>query len=385
MVFGNLPVVVLPPRLTVPVLRRLPAYSRVTVYRQGRYRRKMKYRLPSRNYRHIYYRQTELPSDLCLTVYRQTNTGNCRYRQDSTVNTGNHQKSTANTGYRQNSTANTGYRPKRTVSSLLYWMPRDVWRMFFYILYFLVKTFLGFHFGRTLYACVDVWTGSVAHLPPHAHHIMPSVVSRSMSGADSSVGGGSAATTSEEAGPAASSVPSAASPVPKKREVRSLPVCCVGAFFVFPVVVVCMRLLNLDVMEREVTYCPLVYGLFFCFSGGCCLHETAQSRCDEKRSRLPACEERTYPTTITKYRHFSCYRLPTRALPSKNEVPSTVKKLPSCCITAEILPAYFSLTVSVKAVTVRYRNTVYRRKITVVSYYHRHNYRHILVLPFPSR
>ena len=160
----------------------------------------MKYRLPSRNYRHIHYRQTELPSDLCSTVYRQINTGNCRYRQESTANTGYRQKSTANTGNRQKSTAKTGYRPKRTVStlfvsSLLYWMPRDRWRMFFYILYFLVKTFLWFHFGRTLYACVDVWTGSIAHLPPHAHRITPSVVSRSMSGADSSVGGGSAATT----------------------------------------------------------------------------------------------------------------------------------------------------------------------------------------------
>ena len=40
-----------------------------------------------------------------------------------------------------------------------------------------------------------------------------------MSGADSNVGSGSAATTSEEAGPAASSVPSAASTDPKKREV----------------------------------------------------------------------------------------------------------------------------------------------------------------------
>ena len=135
----------------------------------------MKHRLPSRNYRHIYYRQTELPSDLCLTVCRQISTGNCRY----------HQESTANTGYRQKSTANTGYRPKRTISSLLYWMPRDIWRMFFYIIYFLVRRFHGFPFGRTLYACVDVWTGSVVHLPPHAHHITPSVVSRSMSGADS--------------------------------------------------------------------------------------------------------------------------------------------------------------------------------------------------------
>ena len=68
------PSLFLPPRLTVPVFRRLPAYYRVTVYRQGHYRREMKYRLPSRNYRHIYYRQTELPSDLCLTVYRQINT-----------------------------------------------------------------------------------------------------------------------------------------------------------------------------------------------------------------------------------------------------------------------------------------------------------------------
>ena len=104
-----------PPRLTVPVFRGLPAYSRGTVYRQGRYRRKMKYRLPSRNYR-----QTQLPLDLCLTVYRQINTGNCRYRQEST----------ANTRYRQKSTANTEYPPKRTVSSFLYWMPRDMWRMF---------------------------------------------------------------------------------------------------------------------------------------------------------------------------------------------------------------------------------------------------------------
>ena len=94
------PSLFLPPRLTVPVFRRLPAYSRVTVYRQGRYRRKMKYRIPSRNYRHVYYRQTELPSDLCLTVYRPINTVNCRYRQESN--------------------ANTGYRPKRTVSNLLY-------------------------------------------------------------------------------------------------------------------------------------------------------------------------------------------------------------------------------------------------------------------------
>ena len=191
---------------------------------------------------------------------------------------------------------------------------------------------------------------------------------------------------------------------------------CVGNFFVFPVVVVCMRLLNPDVMKRKVV-CPLVaQAPFFCFSGGCCLHETAsptgdekkssllpacvgffffcsgcclheiaQSRCDEKRSSLPACEARTYSTTIAKYRHFSCYRLPPRALPPKNETPSTVKNIPSCCITAEILPAYFSFIVSVKAVTVTYRTTVYRRKITVVSYHHRHNYRHILVLPFPSR
>ena len=78
----------MPPRLTVLVFRRLPAYSRVTVYRQGRYRRKLKYRLPSKNCRHIYYRQTELPSGLCLTVYRQIKTGNCRYRQESTANTG---------------------------------------------------------------------------------------------------------------------------------------------------------------------------------------------------------------------------------------------------------------------------------------------------------
>ena len=43
--------------------------------------------------------------------------------------------------YRQESTVNTGYRPKRTVSSLLYWMQRDMWRMFLKILYFLVRRF----------------------------------------------------------------------------------------------------------------------------------------------------------------------------------------------------------------------------------------------------
>ena len=46
-----------------------------------------------------------------------------------------------------------------------------------------------------------------------------------------------------------------------------------------------MRLLNPDVMKREVA-CPLVVylGAFFCFSGVVvvCI-ETAQSRCDEKR------------------------------------------------------------------------------------------------------
>ena len=89
----NYPSLFLPPCLTVPAFRRLPAYSRVTVYRQGRCRRKMKYCLPSSNYRHVSYRQTELPSDLCLTAYRQINTGNCRYRRESTPNTGYRQKS----------------------------------------------------------------------------------------------------------------------------------------------------------------------------------------------------------------------------------------------------------------------------------------------------
>ena len=84
-------------------------------------------KLPS----HLLPRQTELPSDLCLTVYRQIHTGNyCRYRREST----------ATIGY-QKSNATTGYRPKRTVSSLLYWVPRDMWRMFFYILYFVVRRF----------------------------------------------------------------------------------------------------------------------------------------------------------------------------------------------------------------------------------------------------
>ena len=89
--------------------------------------------------------------------------------------------------------------------------------MFFYVLYFLVRRFQWFPLGRTLYACVDEW--SVAHLPPHAHRITPRVVSRSMSGVDRSVGGGSAAITSEEAGPAASSVPSGASPDPSSAPV----------------------------------------------------------------------------------------------------------------------------------------------------------------------
>ena len=156
----------------------------------------------------------------------------------------------------------------------------------------------------------------------------------------------------------------------------SLPACVGDFFFCFPGGC-CLHETaqsRCDQKRSIVAYLPACVGtFFFCFSSGCCLHETAQSRCDGKRSSLPACEARTYPTTIANYRHFSCYRLPPRALPPKNEIPSTVKKLPSCCIAAEILPAYFSFTVSVKAITVRYRNTVFRRKITVVSYYHRHN------------
>ena len=328
------PPLFLPPHLTVPVFRRLPAYSRVTVYRQERCRRKMKYRLRSRDFRHIYHRQTELPSDICLTVYRQINTGNCRYRQESP----------ANTGYRQKSTANTGYRPKRTVSSLLCWMPRDMWRMFYCILYFLVRRFHWFPFGRTLYACVDVWTGSVAHLQQNAHHITPGVVSRSMSDL---------------------------LPLQVKRlclllrqsrlllrqtlrkEKWLARLLCRFLFFCFSSGCCLHETAQSRCDEKISSFLPACVGTFFCFSGGCCLHETAQSRCDEKRSSLPACEARTYPTTFSKYRHFSCYRLPTRALPPKNEIPSTAEKLPSCCITAEIFPAYFSFTVSVKAVTVR--------------------------------
>ena len=85
---------------------------------------------------------------------------------------------------------------------------------------------------------------------------------------------------------------------------------------------------------------------------------------------MPACEARTYPT-IAKYRHFSCYRLPPTAVPPKNEIPPTVKILPSRCTTAEILPAHFGFTVSVKVVTVQQRNTDYRQQ----------NYRQVVVPP----
>ena len=114
-------------------------------------------------------------------------------------------------------------------------MPRGLlWRLFFDILVFFCQKVTLVPFRENLVnACVDVWTESVAHLPTHAYPITPSEVSRSMSGADSSVGGGSAATTSEKAGPAASSVPSAASPDPNKREVARPLVVCMRLFCFF--------------------------------------------------------------------------------------------------------------------------------------------------------
>ena len=237
-----------------------------------------------------------------------------------------------------------------------------MWRMFLYIVYFLVRRFHWFLLGRTVYACVHVWTASFAQLPPHAHHITPSVVSESMSGADS----GFAATTSEAAGSAASSVTSAsARPKEKRSSLPAFPfvfsvVVCVRCsiprvcrfFFFLPEDVVCMRLLHRYVIK--------------------------------KRSSLPAFETRTYATAIAKYRHCSCHLFPTRASLPKSEILSTVKKWPSCCITAELSQAYFGFTLSVKAATIRYLNTVYRRKITVVSYYHRTNFQHIFVSRFPS-
>ena len=141
--------------------------------------------------------------------------------------------------------------------------------------------------------------------------------------------------------------------------------------------------------EKRSSLLPGCVGtLFFCFSGGCCLYETAQSRCNVMKREV-ACPPVRHAHILQQLPNTGISRVTVyqqgRALPPKNVIPSTVKKLPSCCITAEISPADFSFTVSVKAVSVRSRNTVYRRKITIVSYHHRHNYRHILVLPFPSR
>ena len=138
-----------------------------------------------------------------------------------------------------------------------------------------------------------------------------------------------------------------------------------------------------DVMKREVAYCPcLCRDFVVCFSGGCCLHETAKSRRDEKRSTLflPTCEARTYPNTIARwmpaffvfvtvhqqgrYRRKTNYRLPSRnyrrialppkyyrqilfslfpsrQLPSDIEIPSTVEKVPSCCITTDVITGTF--------------------------------------------
>ena len=79
-----------------------------------------------------------------------------------------------------------------------------------------------------------VWTCGQRASRTCQHTHTPSRPARSAEvGADSSVGGGSAATTSEKAGPAASSVPSAASPDPNKREVARPLVVCMRLFCFF--------------------------------------------------------------------------------------------------------------------------------------------------------
>ena len=224
-------------------------------------------------------------------------------------------------------------------------------------------------------ACVDVWTESVAHLPPHAYHITPSEVSRSMSGADSSVGGGSAATTSEEAGPAAWPVPSAASPDPNKREVPRPLVVCMRLFLFFPVVVVCTRLLNLDVMKREVA-CPPVR------------HSHIQQQLPNTGiSRVPVYQQGRYHRK-TKYRlpsrnylrvalppedHRHILVLPFPSIPSDIVIPYTVEFIPSCPITTDIYHRHILVLVSsVKVVTVKKgNNTDYRQQ----------NYRQVAVPP----
>ena len=79
-----------------------------------------------------------------------------------------------------------------------------------------------------------------------------------------------------------------------------------------------------------------VKGLLFFYSSRCCLHETAQSRCDEKRSSLPAYLWGTH-------------------ISNKN-----------CQI-----PAFPVLPFTNKGVTAEKRNTVYRHETTVVLHYRR--------------
>ena len=123
---------------------------------------------------------------------------------------------------------------------------------------------------------------------------------------------------------------------------------------------------------------PACVGTFFRFSGGCCLHETAQSRCDKKRSSLPACvrhahiQQQLPNTGISRvtvrqqgryrrktkcrlpsrnyrrvalppkyYRHILVLPFPSRQLPSNIEIPFTVEQLTSCPITTDIITGIF--------------------------------------------
>ena len=121
-----------------------------------------------------------------------------------------------------------------------------------------------------------------------------------------------------------------------------LPACCVGAFFfVFPVVVVCMRLLNPDVMKREVACPPVRHARIQQQSPNTGISRVTvycQGRYRRKtKYPLPSRNYRRDALPPKYYRHILVLLFPSRQLPSDIEIPSTVEKLPSCPITTDII------------------------------------------------
>ena len=121
-----------------------------------------------------------------------------------------------------------------------------------------------------------------------------------------------------------------------------MPACCVGAiFFVFPAVVLCMRLPNLDVMKREVAFRPMRNAPIQQQSPNTGISRVTvfqQVRYRRKtKYRLPSRNFLRVALPPKHCRHILVLPFSSRHLPSDIEIPSTVEKIPSCPITTDII------------------------------------------------